>query len=320
MSTSQTRPAATLIERLGGLHDPLRLRLLILLESHELSVGELAATVQSPQSTVSRHLKRLLETGWILRRSVGPQALYRHAGEDVDSEGQGLWRAASAGLDADPASAEDLRRVQEILAQRHVDSRTYFGSLGGDWTDVRDRLFGDAAAWAWMPALIDQDAVVADLGCGTGQMAAILAPWVARIEAVDREPAMLDAARTRLADYDNIRFHLADMTRSPLAGQHVDLAIFGLVLHHVEDPSTAISNAAECIRPGGRIFVLDMIRHDRDEYRDTMGHVHLGFDQKQLAGWFAEAGLQSCHWQPLRPDPNAAGPGLFVATAKRPVV
>jgi SAM-dependent methyltransferase/predicted transcriptional regulator len=315
MSHAPAASATTLLDQLGGLHDASRLRLLVLLDAHELAVGELAAAIQSPQSTVSRHLKRLLESGWIQRRSVGPQALYRRTSTELEGHAKQLWAATVGTLANEPTHTEDLRRVREILTQRHIDTRAYFGATGGDWADVRERLFGSTIVDAWFPAMLDPSWRVADLGCGTGQLASVIAPWVSRVEAVDREPAMLNAARKRLSGVETVHFHEADMRSLPIDEGSIDLAILSLVLHHVEDPRDAIEAGVRLLRPGGRFLVIDMVAHDRVEYRDTMGHLHLGFDESAMRILMQAAGIKMQRYVLLRPDPEAMGPGLFAATA-----
>jgi len=289
--------------------------LLAILDAHELAVGELAATLQAPQSTVSRHLKRLLASGWITRRSVGPQALYRRAPLDTSPAMKRLWAIAADSLRHDASHQEDLRRVAEILSQRRVDTHAFFDAVADDWAAMRQRLFGQAVEVAWLPALLDPRAVVADLGCGTGSLTAVLAPWVKRVEAVDRESAMLDAARARLREIDNVIFREEDLLTSSIPAGSVDLAILSLVLHHSPSPDAAVSQAAHLLKPGGRMLIMDMMLHDRAEYRDTMGHVHLGFSESEVIGWMSTAGLEGASYRPLRPDPDAEGPGLFAATA-----
>jgi hypothetical protein len=60
-----------------------------------------------------------------------------------------------------------------------------------------------------------------------------------------------------------------------------------------------------------------MLPHEREEYRSTMGHLWLGFDEAQIGGWFADAGFENVRLVPLAPDPQAKGPGLFTARALR---
>ena len=56
-----------------------------------------------------------------------------------------------------------------------------------------------AFIWRRSRRFADGDWTVGDLGCGTGQVSAALAPFVARVIAVDASAAMLQAAKKRLA-------------------------------------------------------------------------------------------------------------------------
>jgi hypothetical protein len=60
-----------------------------------------------------------------------------------------------------------------------------------------------------------------------------------------------------------------------------------------------------------------MLPHDRAEYRETMGHVWQGFAQEQLSDWLKEAGFRDSALIELPPDPQAKGPSLFAARARR---
>ncbi len=55
--------ALPILDSLAALADATRCRVLRLLEAQELTVGELCAVLQLPQSTVSRHLKTLGDAG-----------------------------------------------------------------------------------------------------------------------------------------------------------------------------------------------------------------------------------------------------------------
>ncbi|MBG83658.1 MAG: ArsR family transcriptional regulator [Phycisphaerae bacterium] len=308
MNTTSPLP---LLQWIEPLNDLARLRILRTLEANELGVGELAAVLQLPQSTVSRHLKRLLEAGWIVRRSVGTSALYRLASATLDDSARTLWSLAESAISEIPACLEDEQRVQEVISRRHVDSRRFFGDLGGEWTDLRETLFGQSLNMRPLLAFLDSDWTVADLGCGTGQMAGELANWVRRVEAVDREEAMLEAARKRLLGVDNIGFHRADACQLPFDDDYFDATILSLILHHLEDPSMALREASRIT--AGPIMVLDMMSHDRKDYRDTMGHLHLGFSNDDLEAIAKTSGLHVQKYVPLPPDPASSGPPVFVA-------
>jgi SAM-dependent methyltransferase len=289
-----------------------RLRMLRLLESNELSVGELAQSLQLPQSTVSRHLKMLHEGRWIAKRAEGTASLYRLVESTLGEEARQLWHLARGQLGSPPTLDEDDRRLCEVLARRRVDGTTFFGRIGGEWDQLRGDLFGDRFTSDALLGLASGK-VIADLGCGTGNAAVGLAPYAARLIAVDREPSMLEAARKRLEGADNVEFRQGDLESLPIDDGEVDVAIVLLVLHHLPEPERAVTEIARVLRPGGVVLIVDMVAHDRSEYRHTMGHQHLGFDRQTVAAWAAAAGLEEPRYVRLRPDPGAKGPGLFVA-------
>ena len=298
---------------LGGL---IRLRLLRLAEREELGVGELARILQLPQSTVSRHLKLLLEGGWVGKRSEGTTSLYSLTASTLPESAARLWELARAQL-PEETRRDDDERLAGVLAERRTDSRTFFGRLGGEWDSLRRELFGASFTGDALAGLLDPAWCVADLGCGTGDASERLAPLVRRVVAVDREPAMLDAARRRLAGLANVEFRQGELHALPLRDGEVDAAVIFLVLHHVADVAAAVGEAARTLRPGGRVLVVDMVRHDREAYARTMGHQHLGFYEADARSWARAGGLQLLRWVRLRPDPAGKGPALFSALLSR---
>ncbi|MEC9372191.1 MAG: metalloregulator ArsR/SmtB family transcription factor [Planctomycetota bacterium] len=318
VSHAPTRATADLTERLAALAEPVRLRLLRLLEREQLSVGEVARVVQMPQSTVSRHLKVLAEANWLTRRAMGTATYYRVAEPDLAPEAAALWRTVREQIGDDATLQEDARRLRSVLAERRSDSLSFFGRVSGEWDAIRTELFGAGFTTAALPALLPPDTVIADLGCGTGNAAERLAPYVKKVIAVDVSSPMLDASRKRLAEFDNVEFVEGDLTDLPLEDASVDAAVCVLVLHHLPQPAAAIAEMRRLLKPGGAAAIIDMYAHDREEYRTTMGHQHLGFSEQDMTRWLEEAGLTDARVAPLRSDPEAKGPGLFVASARAP--
>lgn len=315
MSRSADTP--DLLTRLATLSDMARLRILRLLDREELSVGELAKALQLPQSTVSRHLKMLHESAWIVKRTEGPASLYRLDASLLNPHARDLWTVTSTQLGRSPTTDEDDSRLAEVLAARRTDSRSFFGRIGGEWDDLRQSLFGQDFTADALLALLDESWVVADIGCGTGNAAALLAPHVKKVIAIDREPAMLDAAHKRMAGAKNIEFRRGDLDALPAADGEINAAVVMLVMHHVPEPAKAVVEIARTLAPGGVMLIVDMTRHDRDTYRHTMGHLHLGFARDDIERWAKAAGLLRPRYQRLRPDPSGKGPGLFVATMRK---
>jgi len=318
MSSSRPRPdGPELIGRFGLLSDYARIRVLRLLEREELSVGELSRALQIPQSTISRHLKILHEDGWLIKRADGPSSLYRLITASLDSGAAPIWQLVREQIQPDAVLAEDDRRLVQVLAERRDDPRSYFSRLGEGWDAVRQDLFGSAFAAEALAALLPPDHVIADLGCGTGNIAALVCPFVARVILIDREPTMLTAARQRLNHAAHAEFREGDLLAPPLHAGEIDVAVYGLVLHHLDDPAAALRAVRPALRSGGRIIIIDMVPHDRDAYRAAMGHRHLGFSETDLRTYARTAVLSLERYIPLRPDTTVRGPGLFAATLRR---
>lgn len=301
-------------DRLSALADPIRTRLLLLLERHELTVSELRTIVQLPQSTVSRHLKVLADAGWVLAREDGTSNRYRHDPRELEAGTRRLWTSVREELQSLPAARRDAERVKGVLAERETRSQAFFASSAGQWDRVRSDLFGARTELFSLVGLLDADATVGDLGCGTGQLAEVMAPFVQQVVAIDESPAMLKAARARLAALENVDLREGSLEALPVADGALDVAVLSLVLHYVADPAAALADIRRTLRAtGGRLLLVDMQPHDRVEYRQTMGHVWLGFDADQLTRWSADAGFASFRHHALPAAPQAKGPNLFVA-------
>lgn len=309
--------APAIFDRMSALADATRSRLLLLLERHELTVGELCQVLQLPQSTVSRHLKLLGDEGWVSARAEGTSRRYRMPADRMDAGARQLWQLVRGEVAALPGAAQDGDRLRTVLAQRSTRSREFFSSAAGEWDRLRAELFGRRADLLGLLGLLDESWTLGDLGCGTGQITHSLAPFVRRVVAVDSSPEMLSAARARLAGLGNVETREGELESLPIADGELDAAVAFLVLHYVAEPGEALARAARALRPGGRLLVVDMMPHDREEYRATMGHVWQGFEAARMERWMADAGLGAFRYVPLPPDPAAKGPGLFAASARR---
>jgi ArsR family transcriptional regulator len=307
--------AAPVFDRLSALADPIRGRLLLGLEHRELSVRELQAALRLPQSTVSRHLKVLADLGLVITRSEGTSNWYRMPGRDLDPGVRRLWLAIRDEVAASPAAHRDAERLERVLAERHLTSQRFFASAAGQWDRVRQDLFGERSLQLGLLGLLDPAWVVGDLGCGTGHLTAMLAPFVGRVIAVDESAAMLRTARQRTRDLPGVDLRSGTLEELPVADAELDAAMLVLVLHHSGQPERVLASARRALRPGGRLLLVDMLPHDRAEYREQMGHQWLGFAEAELTGWLAGAGFTPPRFVRLPHDPAAKGPPLFAATA-----
>ena len=305
------------VDQLVVLSDPIRVRMLAVLEGNELTVSELCDVVQLPQSTVSRHLKTLADGDWVNSRRDGTRRLYTLPLDDVDPSAKRLWQAIREEVTSSAAAEHDGRRLKQVLARRRTQSEAFFSSAAGQWDRLREELFGPTSHLIALGALLDPSLVIGDLGCGTGAVTAWLSLFCERIIAVDASKEMLEAARENLAGRKGIQFRHGSLEKLPIADGELDVALMMLVLHHLPEPRRVLAEAARTLKPGGRLLVLDMMPHDREEYRQSMGHIWLGFAEKQMVQWLHATGFKEVRWRAIPPESKAKGPSLFVASARQ---
>jgi SAM-dependent methyltransferase len=290
---------------LSALSEPVRVRLLGLLEVEELGVKELQESLSLPQSTISRHLKVLHQRGLVQKRSAGTSSLFRVTQWDASTSS--LW--ASVRGEVEEIRAADVARMQTVLALRRADGEDFFGRHASRWDALREDLFGREFLVPTLLSLLPPGLVIADLGCGTGEMLARLAPVSGRVIGVDREPAMLREARRR-GEFD---LRVGELHALPIEDEELDLALLVLVLHHVSELPPVFAELARVLKPGGRAVILEMVQHDRTEFRRTMGHKHLGFAVASLSA----PGLGLSRHQLLERSDDALGPGLQLVVLQR---
>ena len=306
-----------ILDHMSALADPTRCRLLLLLERHELTVSELCAVLRLPQSSVSRHLKTLADDDWVASRRDGTSRFYSMPLDDLDSGASRLWPLIREQVATTATAGQDEQRLHDVLARRRAKSEEFFATAAAGWDRLRGDLFGDTFfLWAIL-GLIDPSLTVGDLGCGTGQLAETVAPHVHRVIAVDASDDMLTAARARLGKLSNVDLRKGDLEALPIPAGELDAAVMSLVLHYSPDPARALAEVARVLQPGGRVLIVDMLPHEHGEYQQQMGHVWLGFSDKQTTRFLTAAGFGNVRVRALPTDSRAKGPALFAAVAAK---
>ncbi|MGV8931236.1 MAG: ArsR/SmtB family transcription factor [Luteimonas sp.] len=274
--------------RLKVLADATRVRLLALLEGEELTVAELSAITQLAQPRVSTHLAKLKEAGLVRDRRSGVSAYYRFDDAALDPAQRSLWQALSAGAD-DPLLRQDGERVAGVLAMRAAD-QNWADSVAGDM----ERHYSPGRTWealarSVLPLFETGD--VLDIASGDGVLAELLAPHAHRYVCIDTSARVVSAASERLRRYRNVEVREADMHALPFDPASFDLVVLMHALTYAAKPAQAVAEAARVLRPGGRLLLSSLARHEHRAAVEAYGHANLGFSDKDLRKFVEKAGL-----------------------------
>jgi ubiquinone/menaquinone biosynthesis C-methylase UbiE len=283
---------AQILRALRLLGDEGRLRILRLLQAEELSVAELQEILGMGQSRISMQLAQLKHAGLIKVRRAGQKSLYQMAdpkdGAAVLSE---LLR--EAGREIATASQDD-RALRLVLAKRKDKLRGYFDDLAGRF----GRNYVPGRSWKGLSEMflkLMPKLVVADLGAGEGTLSLLLTQRAERVIAVDHSQKMLEyvVEIARKNGVKNLEYRLGDLEELPLSDAEADLALMHQSLHHALHPNKAIQEAWRILKPGGRIVVMDLLKHRFEEAREMYADVWLGFSQVELMDLLRNAGFQA---------------------------
>ncbi|MFN3553999.1 MAG: ArsR/SmtB family transcription factor [Novosphingobium meiothermophilum] len=292
-------------DAIRALDDPTRLRILRLLASMELAVGEVAQVLGQSQPRVSRHIKILCDSGLAERRKEGAWVFLRSSiGEaSADPLAAAIARLLSVAEREDAAfgrrCAEDRQHLDAIRAARESHALEWFSRHADEWDELRSLHIADgpveAALTEMLLALAGSAGLgrILDVGTGTGRIAELLAPYAAHVVAFDKSPDMLRIARARLQHLpaDSIELVQGDFAQLPFPARSFDTVLFHQVLHYAQAPEAVLAGAARVAAPGGRIAIVDFAAHDREDLRQTHAHARLGFSDAQIEVMLRDAGF-----------------------------
>lgn len=285
----------------SALADPTRLRIMRLLAHMELAVGELAQVLGQSQPRVSRHIAILCDSGLAERRREGSwvflrQSISSNSARPIASATARLLAAAEE-EDSDFAArcAEDRRHLAAIRELREKGAAEYFARHAEEWDRLRSLLSpAEKVEGALLKALGKEPlGRLLDIGTGTGRMAELLADRASHVAALDRSPEMLRLARARLQRLPAESWELVqgDFGALPFEPATFDTVVLHQVLHYAHEPAYPLREAARVCRPGGRIAIIDLAAHEREDLRKRHAHVRLGFTDDQMLTLLSESGF-----------------------------
>jgi ubiquinone/menaquinone biosynthesis C-methylase UbiE len=174
-----------------------------------------------------------------------------------------------------------------------VESRTYFETVAPQWDALRKGFFSDAVREKALDvAGVEPGRLAADIGAGSGFVTEGLLRRGLRVIAVDRSEAMLEEMRRKFGEGGAVDYLNGGAEALPLEDRSVDYAFANMCLHHVDSPPAAIREMARIVKPGGRLVITDLDRHNFEFLRTEHCDRWMGFDRPDVALWMSEAGLQ----------------------------
>ncbi|WP_338609907.1 metalloregulator ArsR/SmtB family transcription factor [Pelagibacterium nitratireducens] len=284
-----------------------RMRLLALLVQGELSVKDFTEILGQSQPRISRHLKLLADSGLVTRHAEGAWAYYR-LNRDKTSGALAEWLMEH--LDTDAAELRrDLEKLSGLRAAQQERAAAYFATIAQSWDKLRSLHVADSALETAIVEAAGQEPVdmFLDLGTGTGRMLELLDGKYREGIGLDSSREMLSVARAKLdaEGIEKAQVRLGNITELDDYHQSGDLVMLHQVLHYFDDPSIAIAHAAHCLKPNGRMLIVDFAPHDLEFLRTEQAHRRLGMSQEQMMLWVRAAGLDvaSCRsFPPARDD------------------
>ena len=282
---------ASILKSLRLIADPTRLRILGLLRREELSVVELQEVLGMGQSRISSQLSQLRLGKLVTDRRAGKNIIYAF-GHEAEPPDPRIVAALELALAEVPEAPDDAAALGLILAKRRDKARAYFDALAGKF----GRTYCPGRSWKALAETLLKlmpPMVIADLGAGEGTFSQLLAQRAEKVIAVDNSEKMVEygAAVARENGFDNLEYRFGGIESPPVDDASVDLAVFSQSLHHAEHPAVAIAAAHRILKPGGRVVVLDLLKHGFEEARELYADIWLGFSELELTRFLREAGF-----------------------------
>ncbi|MDG2155059.1 MAG: metalloregulator ArsR/SmtB family transcription factor [Gammaproteobacteria bacterium] len=304
----------TTLKTLRAIAESSRLRLLALLETGEVSVGELVIALEQSQPRVSRHLKLLVDAGLVENFRDSHHVYYRLS---HDSGAQGLLREVLRGLIGNAEIAADLERLAKVRQAREKDAYSRIDTKHAWAQAFRQSASVGAAEEALDDALSDIElGELLSVRTDSGRLLQHLAPQARSATGVEHSQAMRLLARSRLqqAGLAECTVRNAAGNQLPFAACSFDTVLLNEALSRATDKRQVLSEAARVLRSGGRLLVLDWVQQAILQNKDLSRKPEQGaalMADNQLRTLLAEQGLSVVRrsWLPGK-SPNYA---LFMA-------
>jgi 2-polyprenyl-3-methyl-5-hydroxy-6-metoxy-1,4-benzoquinol methylase len=287
----------------------------MLLSEHELSVAELTQITELAQSRVSTHLGKLRDAEVVRDRREGPSTFYKLNASAMPEETRHVLDLIVRDV-RDKALVRDRERCALVLRAREAQ-RPWPDAIAGEM----ERHYSPGRTWeATARAFIGLMHLgdVLDAGAGDGTIAQLLAPRARSVTCIDRSEPLIDAARTRLASFANVKVCHGDLHELPFDSHRFDQVLLFNVLASVQQPLRVLTELARVLRPSGSICIVTLDAHSHLEITASYQHVRPGFSPLELRKLLCRAGLAPEHCDIVSREKRPPHFQVITAFARKP--
>lgn len=277
--------------------DPLRLKILRVLQYNAYGVLELSQLFDVKQSGMSHHLKVLANVGLVATRRESNTIFYRRTPLPIEPGLQELHRHLFATVDLIELSPALQKRIALTHQERTKASREFFEQNADRFRANQDLIASYTQYGEVVTEFLDNTPAtkktVLEVGPGEGGFLANLSHRFEQVIALDTSDEMLNRSRKVIEaqQLPNVQLVHGDTTLALEQQLVADCITLNMVLHHTPNPAHIFEELAQLLTPNGVLLVTDLCHHDQSWAHESCGDLWLGFEPEDLSNWASTAGL-----------------------------
>ncbi|TGK09089.1 methyltransferase domain-containing protein [Leptospira fletcheri] len=279
---------------LKAVSDETRIRILLVLSIAPLNVQEVTEVLSMGQSRISRHLKILLDAGFLDSQREGSWVYYKVKDDGATHHFSAeIFSVISRYEKQLTHSVQDAAKAKEILKQRGLKTARYFDFVAKNWESLqRDVLDPVLYRKKILQLLPDSLVRTLDMGCGPGGLIPYLLTKSREIVGIDSSESMIREASDSFLNNPNVRFIASDLELLPSElDSSADAAVASMVLHHISNPPKAMKEIHRALKEDGTFIIVDLKKHTQEFMRDSFADLWLGFEPELVSEWLENSGF-----------------------------
>ncbi|MFT6122963.1 MAG: ArsR family transcriptional regulator [Oleiphilaceae bacterium] len=295
-NTLQIQSLSQLLKACG---DPLRVKILQVLQSDTFGVLELTQLFDTKQSGMSHHLKVLSKEGLVETQREGNAIFYRRPFIPKSDHDQHAIEQLFELIDRFPLSPILATQIIKIWKKRAIQSQVFFAKNTERFQEQQELIanheqYASASLELLNKTTFPSDATVLEVGPGEGLFLKPLSKTFTKVVALDNSENMLNSAQefAKNEDLTNIQFYLGDTKIFRAQKQKVEAIVMNMVLHHIPAPAQVFHDVFDMLKPNGVFVLCDLSHHDQAWSKDSCGDLWLGFEAQELSSWAERAGFK----------------------------